>query len=38
MYLSKKFLLCKMENDFVLSLLPSSTRSWIGAHDGEQVS
>ncbi|XP_018931397.1 ladderlectin-like [Cyprinus carpio] len=26
----------KMENDFLLSLLPSSTRSWIGAHDAIQ--
>ncbi|XP_073675634.1 galactose-specific lectin nattectin-like [Garra rufa] len=27
----------KLENDFLLSLLPSSsTRCWIGAHDGEQ--
>ncbi|XP_077057538.1 ladderlectin-like [Siphateles boraxobius] len=24
------------ENDFLLSLLPSSTRTWVGAHDGEQ--
>ncbi|XP_067307774.1 galactose-specific lectin nattectin-like [Pseudorasbora parva] len=24
----------KLENDFLLSLLPSSTRSWLGAHDG----
>jgi len=29
----------KAENDFVLSLVPSSsTRFWAGAHDGEQVS
>ncbi|CAM4554842.1 unnamed protein product [Leuciscus chuanchicus] len=26
----------KLENDFLLSLLPSSTRSWVGAHDGVQ--
>ncbi|XP_067222523.1 ladderlectin-like [Chanodichthys erythropterus] len=27
----------KLENDFLLGLLPSSsTRAWIGAHDGEQ--
>ncbi|KAK9976687.1 hypothetical protein ABG768_021892 [Culter alburnus] len=26
----------KPENDFLLGLLPSSTRAWIGAHDGEQ--
>ncbi|XP_056091266.1 ladderlectin-like [Rhinichthys klamathensis goyatoka] len=24
------------ENDFLLSLLPSSTRAWVGGHDGEQ--
>ncbi|KAK7138320.1 hypothetical protein R3I94_013821 [Phoxinus phoxinus] len=26
----------KPENDFLLSLFPSSTRTWVGAHDGEQ--
>ncbi|RXN38610.1 zinc finger MYM-type 1-like protein [Labeo rohita] len=26
----------KLENDFLLSLLPSSTLCWMGAHDGEQ--
>ncbi|XDV32058.1 hypothetical protein PO909_002955 [Leuciscus waleckii] len=26
----------KLENDFLLSLLTSSTRSWVGAHDGVQ--
>ncbi|XP_067221743.1 ladderlectin-like [Chanodichthys erythropterus] len=27
----------KLENDFLLSLLPSSsTRSWLGGHDGEE--
>uniref|UniRef100_A0A672SUD7 C-type lectin domain-containing protein n=1 Tax=Sinocyclocheilus grahami TaxID=75366 RepID=A0A672SUD7_SINGR len=26
----------KIEQDLLLSLLPSSTRCWIGAHDGEQ--
>ncbi|CAM4612025.1 unnamed protein product [Leuciscus chuanchicus] len=26
----------RSENDFLLSLLPSSTRTWVGAHDGEQ--
>ncbi|XP_056336623.1 ladderlectin-like [Danio aesculapii] len=25
-----------MENDVLLSLVPSSTRCWIGGHDGEQ--
>ncbi|XP_016111542.1 ladderlectin-like [Sinocyclocheilus grahami] len=26
----------KMENDFLLSLVPSSTRSWVGVHYGVQ--
>ncbi|XP_048038613.1 type-2 ice-structuring protein-like isoform X2 [Megalobrama amblycephala] len=26
----------KLENEFVRSLLPSSTPTWAGAHDGEQ--
>ncbi len=26
------------ENDFLLSLLPSSTRCWLGINDGVQVS
>ncbi|XP_067252584.1 ladderlectin-like isoform X2 [Chanodichthys erythropterus] len=26
----------KLENEFVRSLLPPSTTSWAGAHDGEQ--
>ncbi|KAK9960245.1 hypothetical protein ABG768_010320 [Culter alburnus] len=26
----------KLENDFLLSLVPSSTLAWVGAHDGEQ--
>ncbi|ROI68664.1 Ladderlectin [Anabarilius grahami] len=26
----------KLENDFLLSLVASSTLSWVGAHDGEQ--
>ncbi|XP_056322042.1 ladderlectin-like [Danio aesculapii] len=26
----------KVENDFLLSLVPRSTRCWIGGHDGEQ--
>ncbi|XP_003199282.2 uncharacterized protein [Danio rerio] len=26
----------KVENDFLLSLVPDSTRCWIGGHDGEQ--
>ncbi|XP_077083163.1 ladderlectin-like [Siphateles boraxobius] len=26
----------KLENDFLLSLLPPSTRAWIGAHDAVQ--
>ncbi|KAG1962893.1 ladderlectin [Pimephales promelas] len=26
----------KEENDFLLGLMPASTRTWIGAHDGEQ--
>ncbi|XP_050958750.1 ladderlectin-like [Labeo rohita] len=26
----------KLENDFLISLLPSSTLCWMGAHDGEQ--
>uniref|UniRef100_A0A673G335 C-type lectin domain-containing protein n=1 Tax=Sinocyclocheilus rhinocerous TaxID=307959 RepID=A0A673G335_9TELE len=28
----------KLENDLLLSLVPSSTRFWVGAQDGEQVS
>ncbi len=28
----------KLENDFLLSLLPSSTLCWLGVHDGVQVS
>ncbi|XP_051549579.1 ladderlectin-like [Myxocyprinus asiaticus] len=26
----------KMDNDFLLSLVPGSSRAWIGGHDGEQ--
>ncbi|KAF4108937.1 galactose-specific lectin nattectin-like [Onychostoma macrolepis] len=26
----------KLENDFLLSLFPSSTRCWVGVHDGVQ--